>query len=1021
MVKMQRYSHFIASRIIVFWATMLVSFQIIYAQPVVEVGGEIASQQWTNDFVYHVTSPLIINPGVELVIHKGVTVRFRQGTGITVNGSLLVFGEEDGIVDSVRFQPLYIDPPFNWKWNGIQFSRVQAAGENVINFARIDNARAGISISGDARNVTVLNSMVSNSQLYGIEITSSDNITIENCRIVYSTGAGIYIQNSNHCLVKDNFISNNYDGIWMLASGTGIRTRNNTITGNIIRNSNNINLFINSDSGGRCSNNLIENNYIENSFIGIQIGNPASLGSRNYIIGNKVITDKTVGIGLNIFQDSAVIMNNIFWRNRDGIILNRSTLVEITHNSFYDNGYLENGVCIAVQSGSALPLIRHNTFTANGNVLIEIREPAIRSIDSNNFFKNRRINNWVRNFTNPAINLAHNYWGTINSEAITQLLTGNITFQPFLTEPDIIAPISPPQPAYKQVIGNQVRIKWKANPESDLAGYRVHFGNFRFYNFDSYTDAGADTVIVMDFVSIHDAIAVTAYDTAASGQFPQITGNESPFSFPLNLPYAGPDTSICLDQTEYFITQSTYFGTYQTLTWRTSGDGTFNPPNSLWTIYYPGQQDKLHGAASLTLQVVSDFVIYEDGFTLSFRDFPFAFAGNDTILAADSALFLSEAFAVDFDSVYWSTTGDGLFNDTLSLNPIYTPGDDDVSSGQVFLVLHAVSPCGTAIDTIKVFIERRYYVEGRVWKDDVTLDAGIVMAVLDSPTGMKAIRYTQVLQDGTFRFNGLVKGKYLFYAIPDTLQYPHTLPGYYVNRRKWNDAYQLNLEANTYDLDLRLQTRQQILPAGMGKLSGHFVLPAQDILERSVFCNDWFGRDDASNYCAEGVSNITILLFNKSGTHILAHALTDSKGHFLFDRLPYGDYLIDAEKPGYYTTPSPVLSLNPEHPEISDIIITIEPQVIYITYQAKKHAQAQAFPNPADKWLSLKLSEPAGESYEIEIRNVLNQQMFYLNKTHLSMPDSDFIRINIENLGSGIYFGTIRSAASVITFRFVKN
>lgn len=1012
-----------ALRAMLIFASLFVLFLNANSQTIVEVGGEISSQQWTNDFVYHVTSPLIINPGIELVIHKGVHVRFRQGTGMTVNGSLMVLGEEDGIVDSIYFQPLYVDPPFNWKWIGIQFSRVQAVGENVMNYARIDNARAGISISGDARNVVVMNSTVSNSQLYGIEITSSDHITIDGCRIVSSTGAGIYLQNSNNCLLNNNYISNNYDGIWMLASGTGNRTINNTITSNIIRNSNNINLFINSDSGGKCTNNLIENNFIENSFIGIQIGNPASQGSRNYVIGNRIITDKTVGIGLNIFQDSAVIMNNIFWKNRDGIILNRSTLVEVTNNSFYDNGDLENGVCIAVQSGSALPLIRHNTFTANGNVLIEVREPVIRGIDSNNFFKNRRVNNLIRNTNSLTIQVVNNYWGTTNPEVIAQLISGNINFQPFLEEPDIIAPMSPPQPAYKQVIGNQVRLTWRSNPEPDLAGYNVHYGSFRFYSFNNFTGAGADTVIVLDLVSIHDTLAITAYDTAATGISPQTSGNESPFSFPIHLPYAGPDTSICMDQTEYFITQSTYLGLYQTLTWQTSGDGTFNPQNSLWTVYYPGQADKLHGAALLTLQVVSDFVIYDDSFILSFRDFPSAFAGNDTILAADSSLFLTDAYAHNFDSVYWTSTGDGLFDDEFFLNPVYSPGEDDIVTGSVYLVLHAVSPCGIAIDTINVLIERRYFVEGRVWKDESPLNAGIVMAVMADAGSMKAEKFTPVLQNGAFRFQSLPIGNYIFYAIPDTLFHPHTLPGYYVNRRHWNDAYLLNLEANTYDLDLKLQTRQLILPPGIGKISGYFLIPEGDILERDVYCNDWFGRKEVSDICEGGVSNVTILLFNKSKTHILAHTLTDPNGDFLFSGLPFGDYIIDAEKPGYFTNQSPMLTLHPGQPEISDVVITMEPQHININNLGGKHAliQAEAFPNPANSWLSLRVDETTDEKYEIIVRNLLSQQVINLQNYSSRGQNEDIILINIENLGKGIYLGTIRSGDTFRSFRFVKN
>ena len=62
---------------------------------------------------------------------------------------------------------------------------------------------------------------------------------------------------------------------------------------------------------------------------------------------------------------------------------------------------------------------------------------------------------------------------------------------------------------------------------------------------------------------------------------------------------AGGDTIYCVN-----ITQVPLNGTatgYQTVTWSTSGDGTFSNTSTLVSIYYPGAGDKSSGLVALTL------------------------------------------------------------------------------------------------------------------------------------------------------------------------------------------------------------------------------------------------------------------------------------------------------------------------------------------------------------------------------------------------------------------------------------
>ena len=151
---------------------------------------------------------------------------------------------------------------------------------------------------------------------------------------------------------------------------------------------------------------------------------------------------------------------------------------------------------------------------------------------------------------------------------------------------------------------------------------------------------------------------------------------------------AGNDTIICEDEF-IFITNATAQN-YNSLLWTSSGDGTFLVNNSLEAKYIRGNGDIENGQVTLTLQAngyeTGSYVT--DSLTLFINQHPAADAGDDdTIWIGQSYTLQGE---VEFsDSIIWSTSGDGEFNDPAILNAIYTPGSNDISNGEVDLTLTA--------------------------------------------------------------------------------------------------------------------------------------------------------------------------------------------------------------------------------------------------------------------------------------------------------------------------------------------
>ncbi len=78
---------------------------------------------------------------------------------------------------------------------------------------------------------------------------------------------------------------------------------------------------------------------------------------------------------------------------------------------------------------------------------------------------------------------------------------------------------------------------------------------------------------------------------------------------------------------------------------------------------------------------------------------PTAFAGNDATYCTTVTQILLAGTATNYNSVLWTTSGDGTFSSSNILNPIYFPGTGDTTNRFVNLTLTAtpISPCTTSI------------------------------------------------------------------------------------------------------------------------------------------------------------------------------------------------------------------------------------------------------------------------------------------------------------------------------------
>ena len=150
---------------------------------------------------------------------------------------------------------------------------------------------------------------------------------------------------------------------------------------------------------------------------------------------------------------------------------------------------------------------------------------------------------------------------------------------------------------------------------------------------------------------------------------------------------AGSDGFTCEGNEFQLAGEAAY---YESIMWTTGGDGIFSDPEQLDGMYISGPLDAENSSVNLTLTAygtegdsLSDFM------TLGVVVAPKPYAGNNAAVCAGDDFSLLEATVAEANKWWWTTSGDGTFDDTLMLNPVYSPGVEDINERFVTLALHA--------------------------------------------------------------------------------------------------------------------------------------------------------------------------------------------------------------------------------------------------------------------------------------------------------------------------------------------
>ena len=144
-----------------------------------------------------------------------------------------------------------------------------------------------------------------------------------------------------------------------------------------------------------------------------------------------------------------------------------------------------------------------------------------------------------------------------------------------------------------------------------------------------------------------------------------------------------PLINLCEDNGPFTITDSSA-DYYDTIEWTTSGTGTFNSNTAENPEYTPSTADINNGQVTLTLTGRRDpnncGAENASNRVLQFIKNPTVTAGPDALICDDSEYLLIDANATNYSNVIWLSSGDGTFSNVNDVNPIYTPGPNDIAN-----------------------------------------------------------------------------------------------------------------------------------------------------------------------------------------------------------------------------------------------------------------------------------------------------------------------------------------------------
>jgi len=362
---------------------------------------------------------------------------------------------------------------------------------------------------------------------------------------------------------------------------------------------------------------------------------------------------------------------------------------------------------------------------------------------------------------------------------------------------------------------------------------------------------------------------------------------------------------------------------------------------------------------------------------------------------------------VEADSLNINSLGYLFFNNSASLytKQEWSFGDGTVSNELKPVHFYAMpgvyNPCLTITDSLgkcadtycmNLFVGgviNDNTVAGIVLAGNKVADQGLVWLV--SPDNNYSAEL-QIDSTGIYHFTGVPYGWYYIYAMltPGSDHFFAYMPTYYAGSLSWQGATLIHTgEPNAW-------YAVNLLPSlacsqGDATITGTI---------------NWGGMILRAE--SNPAANVEVILYNSTG-YPIAYTFTDNEGTYVFEHLPYGDYIVQAEMAGKSSQSIVVnLSGNSATININFVINGAAIDMTGITEPIKTELLAGSpFPNPVSEILNLRLNTSASGTAVVDIIDVQGR---IIHTEPIALTGSNnLVSIATGSLTKGIYMLRVKS------------
>ncbi len=172
---------------------------------------------------------------------------------------------------------------------------------------------------------------------------------------------------------------------------------------------------------------------------------------------------------------------------------------------------------------------------------------------------------------------------------------------------------------------------------------------------------------------------------------------------PITSAYAGEDMEFCdLDD----IICDGMATNCESVLWTTSGSGNFSNDEIFKPNYIPSDEDLSAGSVELTFTGYGPTTTVVDKVVFTFANSPIIDMESNSSICSNDYFNITDVTVENYNSILWTTLGDGTFNNDNILDPIYMPGTNDIENGITTLVLSAMGSevCGEITEQLELTI-----------------------------------------------------------------------------------------------------------------------------------------------------------------------------------------------------------------------------------------------------------------------------------------------------------------------------